>query len=57
MEKMIKHINLEIERLQAINEIQNLMSKMECLAMANRNYEVVDLFAKKHLMSESPLMM
>ena len=49
---MIKHINLEIERLQAINEIQNLMSKMECLAMANRKYEVVDLFAKKHLISE-----
>ena len=54
LEKMIKGLeetnkvlNHKVERLEAINEIQNLMSKLEYLAMTNRGIEGADLFAKK----------
>jgi len=43
-EKSLKH---QIERLQAVNEIQNLMSKNSFLAWAGMHEEQLDLFARK----------
>ena len=37
----------EIERLQAVNEIQNLMSRYEFLHTSNRHKEVMEMYAKK----------
>ena len=37
----------EIERLQAVTEIQNLKSKQQWLHMANRNNQIPELFANK----------
>ena len=47
LEKTVKTMQYEIERLQAINEIENLMSKYEYLHMTNRNPDVIKLYAKK----------
>jgi hypothetical protein len=47
MQKTIQGLKHEMERLQAVNEIQNLMSKYEYLHMTNRHLEVVELYAKK----------
>jgi len=47
LEKTVKSFKHEIERLQAINEIQNLMSRYEYLHMTNRNPDVIELYAKK----------
>ncbi len=45
-EKVIKAQQLEIERLQAVVEIQNLMSEYEYLHTANRHRDVMGLYAK-----------
>ena len=54
LEKAVKSFKLdmksckhEIERLQAVNEIQNLMSKYEYYHMTNMNNEVKEQYAKK----------
>ena len=41
-----KRYEREIERLQAVNEIQNLMSKYEYLHMTNRHRDVMEMYAK-----------
>ncbi len=46
LEKVIKAQQLEIERLQAVTEIQNLMSEYEYLHTANRHQDVMKLYAK-----------
>ena len=46
LEKIIKDQQLEIERLQAVVEIQNLMSEYEYLHTANRHKDVMELYAK-----------
>jgi hypothetical protein len=46
MEETMKSFQREIERLQAVNEIQNLMSKYEYLHTANRHKDVMELYAK-----------
>ena len=46
LEKIIKAQQLEIERLQAVVEIQNLMSEYEYLHTANRHKDVMKLYAK-----------
>jgi hypothetical protein len=46
LEGTIKSFKHEIERLQAVNEIQNLMSKYEYLHMTGRTKEVIELYAK-----------
>lgn len=46
LEKLIKAQQLEIERLQAVTEIQNLMSEYEYLHTANRHRDVMELYAK-----------
>jgi hypothetical protein len=43
----VKGYQHEIERLQAVNEIQNLMSRYEYLHMTNQHKEVMELHAKK----------
>jgi len=47
LEGTIKSFKHEIERLQAVNEIQNLMSKYEYYHMTNMNNEVKEQYAKK----------
>jgi hypothetical protein len=47
LEKSVKACQREIERLQAVNEIQNLMSQYEYLHMTNRLPDVIKLYAKK----------
>jgi len=47
VQKEIKDCKHEIERLQAMNEIQNLMGTYEYLHTANMHKEVADRFAKK----------
>jgi hypothetical protein len=46
LEGTVKGFKHEVERLQAVNEIQNLMSKYEYLHMTNRNKEVMELYAQ-----------
>jgi hypothetical protein len=46
LEEIIRSDRREIERLQAVNEIQNLMSKYEYLHMTNRQREKMELYAK-----------
>ena len=46
LEQAIKAQQLEIERLQAVVEIQNLMSEYEYLHTANRHKDVMKLYAK-----------
>lgn len=46
LEEAIRSCRHEIERLQAVNEIQNLMSKYEYLHATNRHREVMGLYAK-----------
>jgi hypothetical protein len=46
LEEMIRSDRREIERLQAVNEIQNLMSKYEYLHMTHRDREVIEMYAK-----------
>jgi len=47
MQRELKKQGHEIERLQAVNEIQNLMGTYEYLHTANRHKEVMGLYAKK----------
>ena len=47
IEETITSLKHEIERLQAVNEIQNLMSTYEYLHTANRHRDVMELYAKK----------
>jgi hypothetical protein len=47
LEEVNKSLIKKLERLEAIQEIQNLFSKMEYLAMTNRTNEVPELFAEK----------
>jgi hypothetical protein len=47
LEETNKKQQHEIERLQAIKELHNLMSKQQWLHMANRNNEMPELFALK----------
>jgi hypothetical protein len=47
IEETIKSLKHEIERLQAVNEIQNLMGTYEYLHTANLHKEVMELYAKK----------
>ena len=47
LEETIKSFQHEMERLRAVNEIQNLMSTYEYLHTANRHKEVMELYAKK----------
>ena len=46
LEETIRSDKREIERLQAVNEIQNLMSKYEYLHMTGRQKEKMELYAK-----------
>jgi hypothetical protein len=46
LEETIKSFQHEMERLRAINEIQNLMSKYEYLHATNHHREVIDLYAR-----------
>lgn len=48
MKKEIKTCKHEIERLHAVNEIQNLMSTYEYLHTANLHKDVAKLFARRH---------
>ena len=47
LEKTVKSCMHEIERLQAVNDIENLMSKYEYFHMTCRNPDVIKLYAKK----------
>jgi hypothetical protein len=46
LEEAIKSFQHEMERLQAVNEIQNLMSKYEYLHTTNRHRDVMEMYAK-----------
>jgi hypothetical protein len=46
LEETVKSYQHELERLRAVNEIQNLMSKYEYLHMTNRQREKMELYAK-----------
>jgi hypothetical protein len=46
LEGTIKGFRHEIERLQAVNAIQNLMSTYEYLHMTCRNKDVIEMYAK-----------
>jgi len=45
LEKTVNNCQHEIERLQAVNEIQNMMSKYEYFHMTDRQADVVALYA------------
>lgn len=46
-QREIEQYHHEIERLKAVNEIQNLMSRYEYLSTAGQNLEILEMFAKK----------
>jgi hypothetical protein len=46
LEEAIKSFQHEMERLRAVNEIQNLMSIYEYLHMTNRHRDVMEMYAK-----------
>ena len=47
LQKTVQSCQHEIERLQAVNEIENLMSKYEYLHMTNRHEEVMEMYSQK----------
>jgi hypothetical protein len=47
LEKAVKNANHEIERLQAVNEIQNVFSRLDYFHASCKKKEALDLFALK----------
>lgn len=47
VEQRLDKLQHELERAQAVNEIRNIMSTLQCLHTANRDSEIGTLFAKR----------